>query len=236
MADAKIARILDFETDALPEDKDAAICEVAFVDMDLSTSEIMAASRWQSLIKTARPMPVMAMSIHHITDAMLADAPPRTHAYQALAAGMSDDDVYVAHNAAFDSSFYPGRPQRWICTYRCALRAWPDAERHTNQYLRYLLGLDLDERLAMPPHRAAADVWVTAHILKALLALRPLERLIEVSSQPPVLPRCTIGEHRGKPWPDVPLGFLKWMVDKDSMDADLRHNAKREIKRREAQS
>lgn len=233
---AKIARLLDFETTALPEDPTAAIVEAAFLDVDLVAPgfPVRPNSAWQSLIDPGFPIPPETMAVHHITDEDVAGAPSRNIAYQALAAGLADTDVYVAHNAKFEQHFYSNRPQRWICTYRCALRAWPDAPAHSNQVLRYFLKLDIDRARAFPPHRALPDCYVTAEILRALLALRPLERLIEISAQPPVLPRCTIGEHRGKTWPDVPIGFLKWMLDKDSMDADLKHNAKREIKRREA--
>lgn len=229
---AKIARVLDFESDGLPdEDEQASICEVAFVDIDLTspTFAILPESRFESLIKTDRPMPVMAKSVHHITDEMLDDAPPRTHAYQALASGLSDDDVYVAHNAAFDSKLYSGRPQKWVCTYKCALRAWPDAERHNNQYLRYFLELDLDPVEAMPPHRAAADVWVTAHIMQRLLALRPIERLIEISSDPGFLPKFTFGKHYGKTFKevvDVDHGYLEWIVDKSDLDEDVKFTSR----------
>jgi exodeoxyribonuclease X len=29
----------------------------------------------------------------------------------------------------------------WVCTYKCALRIWPDLPSHGNQALRYHLGL-----------------------------------------------------------------------------------------------
>jgi exodeoxyribonuclease X len=232
---AKIARLVDFETTGLPEDPAAAICEAARLDIDLGAPDfpILTGSAWSSLINPGIPIPPETMAVHHITDEDVAGAPDRLFAYQALAAGLAESDVYVAHNAKFEQHFYSKRPQRWVDTYKCALRAWPEAPSHSNQVLRYWLKLGVDRRLADPAHRALPDCFVTAEILRRLLSMRPLERLIEISGQPTILPRCTIGEHRGKPWADVPIGFLKWMADKDSMDADLKHNAKREIKRRE---
>lgn len=234
--EARLARLVDFETTGLPEDPAATICEAAKLDVDLTKPDfpIIGSSAWSSLINPGIPIPPETMAVHHIMDADVVDSPKAGEAWKRLAEGMTEGDVYVAHLAKFEQHFYSNRPQRWICTYRCALRAWPDAPSHSNQVLRYFLGLDVDRSLASPPHRALPDCYVTAEILRKLLALRPIERLIEISSQPPVLPRCTIGEHRGKPWADVPIGFLKWMSDKDTMDADLRHNAKRELKRRAA--
>ncbi len=43
-----------------------------------------------------------------------------------------------------------------------AMHVWPDAPRHSNQVLRYWRNLVLDNALAMLPHRAGPDAWVTA--------------------------------------------------------------------------
>jgi exodeoxyribonuclease X len=215
-----IARVLDFETTGLPEDEAAEIIEAGFIDVDLTTDgfPIAADSGWSSLIKPVGDIPAVTMAVHHIMPQDVADAPGAVVAWQALAHGLTDADVLVAHKAEFEQHFYSKRPQSWICTHKCALRAWPDAPSHSNQGLRYHLGLPVDRVLANPPHRALPDAYVTAHILQELLKLRPLERLIEISGQPGFLPRMTLGEHYGKKFSEVPTGYLEWMVKKMASD------------------
>lgn len=215
---AKIARVIDFETTGLPEDETSAICEAGFVDVDLTAPELPLGREWTSLINPRCPIPPQTMAVHHITDAEVADAPLVGEAWLQLAAGMMDDDIYVAHNAQFEQHFYTGRPQRWVCTWKCALRAWPEAPGHNNQVLRYWLGADVDPVKAMPPHRALPDAYVTAHILRKLLLLRPIERLVEISAEPGFLPKMTFGEHFGKKFSEIPSSYLEWMVGKMSGD------------------
>jgi exodeoxyribonuclease X len=216
----RIARVLDFETTGLPEDEAAEIVEAGFVDVDLVADgfPIIAGSAWQSLVKPVGPIPAVTMAVHHIMPEDVADAPHAMVAWQALRAGMNPADVYAAHNADFEKHFFKGAGQSYVCTYKCALRAWPDAPSHSNQALRYHLELPVDRALAEPSHRALPDAYVTAHILQALLKLRPLERLIEISKEPGFLPRMTLGEHYGKKFSEVPRGYLEWMVGKMAND------------------
>ena len=106
--------------------------------------------------------------------------------------------AFAAHNAKFEQQWCAaltgGTP--WICTYRCALRVWPDAPNHQNNTLRYWLKLPADRRRAEPTHRAGPDAYVTAYLLKALLNSASVEQLIHWSAEPALLARCTFGKHR----------------------------------------
>jgi DNA polymerase III epsilon subunit-like protein len=76
-------------------------------------------------------------------------------------------DAYVAHNCSFERSFLGPHlgDTMWVCTYKCALRVWPDLAAHGNQALRYHFGhvnpLGVD-RARLVPHRALSDAIVTA--------------------------------------------------------------------------
>lgn len=144
-----------------------------------------------------------------------------------------DADYSVAHNAEFETKWLDfGKP--WICTYKCALRVWPDAPSHGNQALKYFLGVE-DRPEHHPPHRALPDAIVTTFILQALLDTgTPVETLVQWSSEPRLLPSCPIGKFRGKPWAEVEWGFLNWMLKQPDMEHDLKWNAQREIDRRNA--
>lgn len=156
--------------------------------------------------------------------------------------GGRDIDAMVAHNAEFEESFL-GSDIPWLCTYKIALRLWPDAPSHGNQCLKYLLGIE-DGDEYHPPHRALPDALVTAQILERILCEASrrmagstgeavLERLLEISREPRLLPRCPIGqEWKGRPWREVDSGFLSWMLRQPTMEADLKWNAERELTRR----
>lgn len=231
-----LIRFIDFETTGIPtHDEKHAICEVGWCDVT-SVDGVHAIGEPQSmLINPGRKMPVGAMAVHHITDAMVAGAPPPDIACRTLAEGKAD--LYAAHNADFDRQFFGGSP--FLCTYKIALRLWPEAEKHNNQYLRYFLGVDLDPGKAEPPHRAGADAYVTANLMGRILveaAARSatVETLLAWSKGPALLPRCPIGKHRGKPWADVPTSFLKWMVGVQDMDRNFKANARHQLKLRAA--
>ena len=73
-------------------------------------------------------------------------------------------DVFVAHKWAFEAQWLEehlqGRPA--ICTYKAALRLWPEAPGYSNQVLRYWLRpKDLNPAVASGAHRALPDAYVT---------------------------------------------------------------------------
>jgi exodeoxyribonuclease X len=227
----KIARVLDFETSGLPDNEAAEIIEYGFVDVDLTKPDfpLIVDSARQGLRKPVGPIPPETSAVHHFVDSDFADAPGHVEMTTALAGGLAEDDIYVAHNAAFEQHFYSNRPQAWLCTYKCALRAWPDAPGHGNQVLRYWLKLDVDPVLAMPPHRALPDAYVTAHILQQLLLLRPVERLLQISSEPGFLPMVRFGKHYGKPFKEAVAQdrrYFEWVANESTMDADVKFTAK----------
>lgn len=223
-----IIRILDFETTGteLPA---AEVCEVGYCDFDVEARVVEDPVTWLCGVKA---MPPEVQAVHHISILDCAGRPP-------FNPGDIDSpgvDAYAAHYADFELQFY-SPPAYMICTYKAALRVWPEAPSHSNQVLRYWLErqglLSLDSSNAMPPHRAGPDAYVTAHVLKALFDAGITGReMIGWTKEPALLPRCTIGKFRGTRWEDVESGFLLWMVKQADMAPDLKWNAQRELGRR----
>ncbi len=226
-----ILRVLDFECTGLTP-PEAEVCEVGYVDVMSLGGLWGIASKPHSWLCRVKNMPPEARAVHHISmqeveDASLFDPDDAMH----------EADIIVAHNAAYEKSFmgdvFTGD---WICTLKSALRVWPDAPGHSNSVLRYWLEdqglLSLDHEKAMPPHRAGPDVYVTAHILLALLRVATVEEMISWTKEPRLLPRCPIGKWRGVTWDKVGYGFLSWILGKDDMDDDIKWNVRRELKRR----
>ena len=183
------------------------------------------------LVNPGRPIPPQASAVHHIVDADVAGA----QLLEVVAQMITEDAdaILVAHHNRFDEPFLApvlGGKRIAIDTYRCALHLWPDAPSHTNQVLRYWLIAEgmitgLLPELAEPAHRAGPDTYVTAHILRAMLQLASVEQLIQWSNELPLLPTCYLKAHKGKPWRDVPDGYLSWVVSHSTMDEDIRYTA-----------
>src|ERR1700685_1071177 len=136
---------------------------------------------WESLlVRPTCPVSLEPRAVHHITDAELERALTMGHA---LADGMPlcrGAEVVAAHNLEFDlrlllQSGVPrdALPARTICTWRCSLHLYPDPPSHSNQVLRYYLGLVVPP-VEGPPHRALPDAVVTAELLRRMLRDRTL--------------------------------------------------------------
>lgn len=146
--------------------------------------------------------------------------------------------LYAAHHADFEQKWLgeAASGKHWICTWKSALRLWPDAPSHSNQVLRYWLEdqglLIVDEMLAEPAHRAGPDAYVTAFLLQQMLSLTSAKQMVAWTRDPALLPRCPIGEWRGRRWAEVDTGFLSWMTRQRDMDPDYKWNASRELANR----
>ena len=225
-------RVIDFETSGI-EPPDAEVCEVGVCDVRLESREIVTPRSWLCAVKA---MPPEVRAVHHIALEDCAGSAPFEQAV------LSDPpcDAYAAHNSGFETKYFaPDRPM--ICTYKAALRVWPDAPSHSNGALRYWLqdqGKIVPQHdLTQPAHRAGPDAYGTAHILLALFDAGATGRQMAAwTKEPPVLPRCTIGKFRGLPWSKVEDGFLGWMIRQTTMDPDLIWNAQQEITRREREA
>jgi exodeoxyribonuclease X len=223
-----LIRVIDFETTGMPPD--AAVCEVGWCDVHTLTGTIGEPSGM--LVNPNRAMPPEARAVHHISDADVFGAPPITTGFLALTRG--PPDVFAAHNARFEQEFFTGGGTPWICTLKVGRRVWPDCPSHSNQCLRYFLGIELEESFAMPPHRAAPDAYVTAYILaEAIRSGASIDDMIAWSNQPSLLPGViNFGKHRGVAWSECDRDYLWWITKQPDMDEDKRFTAKYWLEKR----
>lgn len=220
-------RVIDFETTGT--EPPAEVCEVGICDLDLEARAVHTPRSWLCGVKE---MPPEVRAVHHIS---LADC----EGWDAFDPGTmmaADLGAIAAHNSEFETKFFaPTLPV--ICTYKTALRVWPDAPSHSNGALRYWLQdqgkIAPDHALTQPAHRAGPDAYVTTHVLLALFNEGVTgKQMVAWTKEPRLLPRCPIGKFRDKPWSEVEAGFLGWMLRQPTMEADLKWNAEREIARR----
>ncbi|MER0238032.1 exonuclease domain-containing protein [Fulvimarina sp. MAC8] len=229
-----LVRVIDTETAGQKLEEDAVI-EIGSVDLDLSTGAI-----FNPMQTFCDPGGVVisdgARRVHHITDEMLAGAPPFAEAAQPFLT-----ETYAAQRADFDRSrlSFTGR---WLCTYKLALRAFPNVRAHGLQSLVKYVPLNLssvEEMLAgLHPHRALFDAVCTAVLLRRIAEeLMPLchdltdflDRAERVSNEPALLAKLRFGRHKGVPIREVPADYLEWLVSEPDMNADAVFTAKRQL-------
>ena len=237
-----LLRAIDFETSAFEPknegDPKPEICEAGWVDIQANPAEhiVRVFDPTASLCNPGVPITAEASGVHHITGSHVADAPSfgeiRPKLFEA------DPAYFVAHGADLERAMFDGGETPWIDTYKIALRLWPDAPAHKLQVLRYHLGLIRDGRDIGPAHRAGPDAYLCALLMQRIIETDKFsfEDMVRFTNGPALLPRMTIGQHRGKKWEDVPTGFLEWIVGKgEEMGRDLLANAKHHLSKRAGQ-
>ncbi len=162
--------VFDLETTGMSPVNDR-IVEIAAVRIELDGTR----TRYHSLINPGRGIPRRVTAVHHITDAMVADAPDfNTAAVEFMA--LAQKSTLVAHNAFFDLGFLQeslarcGR-QLWngktIDTVRLLRRTHPGLPSYSLRYLRGRFGLETAP--GMRAHRAGSDVDWTVEVLRIAL-------------------------------------------------------------------
>lgn len=222
-----IIRVIDFETTGT--EPPAEVCEVGICDLNIDERRITEPRTWMCGVKE---MPPEVRAVHHISLAECEGWDP----FDAEKMFVYPCDAVAAHNAEFETKFFTS-PVPVICTYKAALRVWPEAPSHSNGALRYWLQdqgkISPDHVKTQPAHRAGPDAYTTAHILLALFETGVTGReMAQWTKEPRLLPTCPIGKFRGKPWHEVEEGFLGWMLRQPTMEDDMKWNAEREIARR----
>lgn len=223
LADA-IYRVIDTETTDR-EPTQAKVVEVAWIDVDAAGTEH---GRFQTLIDPGVPIPPSSSAVHHIVDADVVGAPPLDSFLEQMRA-----EVYVAHNAEYDRTVLGITDARWICTHRLSKHLWPHIGNHSNQEVRYTLGLKPRIDRDAPAHRALNDAAVTASILAAALPLVPtkwpkvrtVDDLIREISTPCLIERVPFKSSGNVRFEDADTGLLEWIVEKGAGGEDCVHTA-----------
>jgi len=226
-------RVIDLETAGNgPND----VCEIGWQDVILEGNGrwVVNDERGALMVNPGRPISPDTMAIHHILDEHVAGAPYWKNVAPEVLHPHGRIDALAAHRAAFEQRYCTPRLTGglpWICTWKCALRIWPDLTRFSNQMLRYQrMPEGLVHEIGLPAHRGMPDAYVTAHHLRDLLNAASLDLLLAWSAEPGLLPRVPSGPDRGKGWDRLSTEKLtEFLRDKDS---DIRFSAQIELQRR----
>ena len=230
-----IVRVIDLETtgNAPPAH---GVVEIGWQDVALGAD-----GRWELmgdggniLVNPGRPIPPVTMAVHHIRDEDVADARYWHDVARPVLDPWPRRVALAAHRAAFEQQFCTPaltHGAQWICTWKCALRLWPDSPGYSNQMLRYWRRPEgLVHERGLPAHRAFPDAYVTAYHVRDQLNEASVAQLIQWSNEPGLLPRVRFGADRGKDWREISNESLAgFLTDRDE---DVRFTAETELARR----
>lgn len=226
-------RVIDLETAGNGAND---VCEIGWQDVVLGDDGrwVLNEERGAHLVNPGRPISPETMAVHHIRDEDVAGAPYWKEVAPSVLRPADGVTALAAHRAAFEQRYCTPRLTGglpWICTWKCALRVWPELPRFSNQMLRYQrMPEGLVHELGLPAHRAMPDAYVTAHHLRDLLNAASLEQCLAWSAEPGLLPRVPAGPDRGKSWERLGLEALnEFLRDRD---IDVRFTAQTELARR----
>ena len=227
--------VLDTETSDLPE-RGGSLLELAWIRLrhvvtELNTEVWEPDASYENYIQYNGPIDPRAQASHHIrADCLKAErgAVTREEAVAHLLNAIDPDSFLVAHNSDFDAKFLPEIATPWICTYRISKHIWPDAPGHSNQVLRYWLGVKPDLSIASnikarAPHQALYDVATTVGILQKMLEHHSPAELYQITKGPNKLRNITFGKHKGTKFEDIPIDYLTWLRSQSDLEPDLKY-------------
>lgn len=131
------------------------------------------ARTFATLIRPPHPIPAIATKLTGITDHMVVAAPHPDDALRNFWE-FAADATLVAHNAVFDAGFLhahtaaaslPWHDAPWVDTLWWARQAWPRPTVSNHRLGTLATHINAP---TTPNHRALADAWTTAHLLRAL--------------------------------------------------------------------
>ncbi len=212
-------RVIDLETTGQGF-ADGGVVEIGWQDVarDGDGAWSLHGATGARLVRPEHPISPATSAIHHIVDEDVAGAA----AWQFVAPDVLQASpgpaplALVAHRAAFEQRWCKpalSGQARWICTYKCALRLWPEAPTHSNQGLRYWRRPGgLDRERGLPAHRAGPDAYVTAHHVRDMLALADMAQLLAWSDEPALLVKVPFGPWRGRRWGELDEAALEQIL------------------------
>lgn len=213
--------VIDTETTGIgPEDKAVEVAGLLIDEFGKVYKSV------EQVLDPGIPIPPIASSIHHLTDELVLGKPALTDVLHLF--NDEEYDYVVAHNAKFDQVYLP-LDKPWICTWKCALRLFPEAPSYSNQVLRYWLRLPVVER-GGHAHRALYDVEVTTQLFYRMLSMATTEApwvgMAKLTEIPALLRKVNFGVHKDKLWSEVPRSYLNFILFKSSgWDENILHTA-----------
>lgn len=222
---------LDLETTGLEPDKDQII-EIAAVRFNFDET----LDTFESLIDPGCVIPEASIAIHHITNDMVAGKPKIEEVLPSLLKFIGKS-IIIGHGITLDIAFLVESARRHQISTTLASHPYLDTLRMARLYgqsptnsletLRQHFNIQ-----AEGAHRAMNDVVVNIDVFKFLSGnFKTTEQLVERLKKPIPLKTMPLGKHKGRPFSEIPIEYLRWANNKD-FDQDLLFSIRSEIKKR----
>jgi len=222
---------VDCETTGLDTKMDSIIeVAVALFTFDKVFDE------YETLVDPQVPIPESSIEIHNITVEMV-KGKPRIKDVLPEVLKLVGKHIIIGHGIKFDIDIITEEASRHgipcsiqqnkvIDTLRLA-RLYGDSPSNSLARLGSHFNVESDGA-----HRAMNDVRVNIEVFKHLSRrFKTLNELIKALSKPIQLKAMPLGQHKGRPFREIPLPYLRWAANKD-FDEDLLFSIRSEIKRR----
>lgn len=238
-----LIRTFDFECTGLPQEgKPTAIIQIGFTDVHVDGALIKVDRKTtEFLVNPFRANPSLvietgAKATHHLIESDFDEVTMSPdQGLRMLSGEPGEVDAFACHNREHDGHYFGGGGRPIICTLRVARVVWPEAERHSNQFLRYFLDLPVDRERATPAHGAGPDSYVTAVLLAAIIAQGPtLSEMIDMTNGPRLVDVIPFGKHKGERFEDIPTKYLQFLHKDKPRDRDIRFTIEHHLDERGA--
>lgn len=205
----------DTETTGIRAEKDRVIEIAAYDPLNQAT--------FTQFVNPGCPIPPEATAIHHITDEMVANAPPFSQVAAELLSFCEGEVVLIAHNNdQFDIHFLKWEFKRcgldlpswkFLDSLKWARRYRPDLPRHSLQFLREVYGIAANQA-----HRALDDVVVLHQVFSHMTDDLSVDEIYHLMSRPRTIQHMPFGKYQGKPLSQLPRDYLQWLISSGSLE------------------
>lgn len=190
----------------------------------------------ESLINPGILIPQHTIEIHHITDQMVQGKPAMKEMVMDYL-NFIGDHIVVGHAIPFDLALLFNEAkrsgfgsnllkQRYLDTLRLA-RIYGESPINSLESLRKHFNIK-----AEGAHRAMSDVLVNIEVFKHLSrSFKTTEEMLKRLEKPIALKLMPLGKHKGRPFREVPIQYLRWAANQD-FDQDLLFSLRSELKKR----
>ncbi len=226
---------LDCETTGL-DPKEDKIIEVAVARFQ--GKEVL--ETFETLVNPGCQIPESSTAIHHITQDMVQGQPTIDQVLPQILEFIGDS-IIVGHGIPFDIELLAHAATkcgissnigkaRFIDTLRLA-RLYGGSRENSLSKLCQHFNVEV-----VGAHRAMNDVLVNISVFYFLSqSFKTTEQIFEVLAKPIEMRAMPLGKHKGRPFKEIPLDYLRWAAHQ-KFDQDLLYSLKSELKRRKSGS
>jgi DNA polymerase-3 subunit epsilon len=192
--------------------------------------------QFDTLIDPEIPIPEVSQNIHNISEDMVKNKPkikeilPKlfefANGHMIIGHGIRFDIAIIGNEAKRHSLYSPLSSVKLIDTLRLA-RLYGESPINSLESLRKHFNIEFEGA-----HRALNDVIVNIEVFKYLTkSFTTTKQLLQRLEKPVLLKNMPLGKHKGRPFSEIPLEYLKWAAGKD-FDDDLLFSIRSEINAR----